>query len=201
MGWGLPEKPYWDQWAFIVKTSPVIRLFIAVDLYENIGDYGRMLFLPNSCKGSGRGYKTWETHCKLFLDNCFVCSIAPYGMRRIPKEDCLAPDLPKINRYLLTPGTSEEIEIVRLIFSLFVDHGYTLTEISNLLNAQGVKAPHVSKTWRMRKIKSMILSATYIGSNQYGACIKHDVWPALIERSTFCAALAKIYDTGVYSTD
>ena len=85
------------------------------------------------------------------------------------------------------------LDIVRLVFSLFVDFGYTLTEISNLLNAEGVKAPHNSKIWNGRKLKSLVESAVYIGSNQFGACLKHDVFPALIDRSTFCAAQAKIY--------
>ena len=34
VGWGLIEKPRWTKWAYEIKTSQVIKLFIAVDLYE-----------------------------------------------------------------------------------------------------------------------------------------------------------------------
>jgi hypothetical protein len=201
MGWGLPEKPRWNQWAFTIKTSSVIRLFIAVDLYESREGSGRVLFLPMYRKGRGWRDKTWRTRFELFLKNCYIGRVTPYGMRRMPKENYGYSDFSMINRYRLIPGPSEEIEIIRLIFRLFVDHGYMFSEISNLLNAQGVKPHCISKSWNFQKIKSMLVSAVYIGANQYGDSLKHDVFPALIDRSTFCKALARIYNQNVPSTD
>jgi len=191
VGWGLTEKPRWTKWAYEIKTSQMIRLFIAVDLYERYGANGRVLIIPNAEGGYWR-QKSWQTRCKLFLNDCYVSYLAPYGMKRIQKA-IYDDSFTFSNRYKLIPGSQQEIEIVRLIFHLFVNHSYTMTEISNLLNAQGIMAPNRSKIWNGKKIKSLVTSAVYIGSNQYGACIKHNVFPALIDRSTFCAVMAKIH--------
>ena len=192
IGWGLAEKPRWTKWSYEINTSKVIKLFIAIDLYEKDGVNGRVLIVPNLKAGKYWRYKSWQTRCKLFLEGCYVSTFAPYGMKRIPK-DIFNDELMAFNPHILVPGSPQEIEIVRLIFDLFVIHNYTITEISNLLNAQGVKAPNKSKIWSGKKIKSLMSSPAYIGSNQYGACVKHKVFPALIDRSTFCAAQAKIY--------
>lgn len=192
IGWGLSERPCWEKWAYEIKTSPVIRLFIAVDLYERYEANARVLIMPDVKRGNYWRHKSWQTRCKLFLNGCYVSYVAPYGMKRIPK-DVYDDGLTVSIRYMLVPGLQQEIEIVRLIFNLFVNHSYTMTEISNLLNAQGIMAPNRSKIWSGKKIKSLMTSVVYIGSNQYGACMKHNVFPALIDRSTFCAAQAKIY--------
>lgn len=192
IGWGLSEKPRWTKWAYEIKISPVIKLFIAVDLYDRYGAMGRVLMLSNGKGGSYWRNKSWQTRCKLFLNDCYVSYVAPYGMKRIPKY-AYNDDITGSFHYILVPGSRQEIEIVRLIFNLFVNHGYTMTEISNLLNAQGIEAPNKSKIWSCKKVKSLVTSAVYIGSNQYGACVKHNVFPALIDRSTFYAAQAKIH--------
>jgi len=197
IGWGLSDKPSWNRWSYEINTSSKIKIFIAIDLFHQDGNGIRVLFRPKT-KGSYWRHKSWQTRCKLFLDDCFVSYVAPYGMQRIPKS-IYADSFVFSKRYILAPGSEQEIEIVRLIFNLFVDHGYTLTEIANLLNAQGVRAPNKSKIWSGKKLKSLMTSVVYIGSNQYGACVKHDVFPALIERPTFCAAQTQIYKRQVFS--
>jgi hypothetical protein len=77
------------------------------------------------------------------------------------------------------------------MFDLYVNHGYTMADITNLLNAQGVSAANKSKVWNPKKVKNIITSVFYIGSNQFGACIKHNVFPAIIDRSIFYAAQAR----------
>jgi Recombinase len=193
IGWGLPENPFWKRWAYEIKTSPTIKIFIAVDLYERHGANGRVLTIPNGKVGGYWLHRSWQTKCKQFLKGHYVSHVAPYGMRRIPNKHVYSTGIAGIRGYKLVPGLSEEIEIVRLIYKLFVDHSYTLTEISNLLNAEGIKPPNKTQTWNSKKIKTLVQSAVYIGSNQYGACLKHDVFPALVDRSTFCAAQGKIY--------
>ena len=193
IGWGLSIIPDWSTWAYEIKTSMVIRLFIGIDLYEQCGTNGRVLMLPNFKSGRHWRQSSWQTRLRLFLKGCYVSHITPYGMKRAPKWEFPNHDLMISKNYILVPGLSEEIEIVRLIYNLFVKHGYTLTEIANLLNAQNVNAPNQSKFWNSKKVKSLITSVSYIGSNQFGACVRHNVFPALIDRSTFCAAQARIY--------
>ena len=197
IGWGLSDKPRWSRWSYEINTSSIIKIFIAIDLYHQHGSGVRVLIRPKT-KGCNWRHKSWQTRCKLFLEDCFISYVAPFGMQRITKS-IYADGFPFFKRHTLIPGSQQEIEIVRLIFNLFVDHGYTLTEIANLLNAQGVEAPNKSKIWSGKKLKSLMTSVVYIGSNQYGACIKHDVFPAVIERPTFCEAQAKIYKRLVFS--
>jgi hypothetical protein len=200
IGWGLAEKPRWTKWSYKIKTSKVIKLFIALDLYEWDDINGRVLTAQNLKGKKFLLKKSWQSRCKLFLRGYYVCNFAPYGMKRIPKDHSNNERKP-FTPHVLVPGSPQEIEIVRLIFHLFVNYNYSITEISNLLNSQGIEAPKKSKIWNSKKIKSLLLSPVYIGSNQYGACVKHDVYPALIDRSTFCRALAKICEKDKFPPD
>ena len=66
--------------------------------------------------------------------NRFQLEILIEKLKRIPK-DRLNDDLIAFNPYILVPGSPQEIEIVHLIFSMFLSHNHTITEISNLLYA------------------------------------------------------------------
>ena len=193
IGWGLIEKPDWSNLAYAVKTSSEIRIFIGIDLYETSGRYGRLLIEPALKHGHYWRHKSWQSKCKRFLNGCFLSYLAPFGMKRVRKASPFNSDYGISNYYTLVPGTTQEIEIVRLMFDLYVNHGYTFTNISNLLNAQGVAAPNKCNVWNPKKVKNILTSVVYIGSNQFGACIKHNVFPAIIDRSIFYAAQAKIY--------
>ena len=192
IGWGLAEKPSWMRWAYKLKTSRTIMQFIALDLFEQHNG-SRVLVVPNARVGEYWRHKSWQTNCKLFLKGLYVNTPQPYGLKRVPTKNPLNGGRSRTCRHKLAPGPPNEVAIVRLIFSLFVDHGYSLTDISNLLNAQSIKAPHRSNFWNIRKVRSIIESAVYIGSNQFGACFKHDVFPPLIDHPRFCAAQAKLY--------
>ena len=93
---------------------------------------------------------------------------------------------------MLEPGDPEKVEIVRLIFELFVIHDYTLTDICNLLNSQGVKSPLKSNTWKTRVVRTILESEIYIGANEFCGCVKHGVFPSFIDKSIFFEARAKI---------
>jgi hypothetical protein len=194
IGWGLFEKPDWSNLVYAVKTSTEIRIFIGIDLYETSGIYGRVLMVPTLKNGRYWRHKSWHSKCKRFLNGGFVSYVTPFGMKRIPGTNPYSDEYALSNYTTLVPGAAHEIEIVRLMFDLYVNHGYSMTDITNLLNAQGVTAPHRSKVWNPKKVKNIITSVFYIGSNQFGACIKHNVFPAIVDRSTFYTAQARIYE-------
>jgi hypothetical protein len=156
--------------------------------------------VPNSNSGKYYRKKFWQVRYKLFLEGCYFRTIAAYGIKRIPK-DRLNDELTGFNPHILVPGSTQKIEIVRLIFQLFVSYNYTITEISNLLNAQGIKALNNSKTWRGKKIISLMSSPVYIGSNQYYACVENDIFQALIGKPAFCVAQTKIFGKDKFSFD
>ena len=190
IGWGLPTKPDWSPWTRQVKTSAGIKQFVAVDLYEPYKNTERVLCVPHIKTGHFWRRTSWQTNCRRFLKGFWINHITPYGMKRIPIVDDTNNDA---KNHSLTLGAPQQTEIVRMIFNFFVHYNYSLTEISNLLNAQGVMAPNKSKFWAIHKVKAILESAVYIGSNTYGACIKHAVFPTLIDRSTYCSALSKLY--------
>jgi hypothetical protein len=193
IGWGLVEKPDWSGLEYAIKTSTAVRIFIAIDLYETIGEHGRVLLGPNLKHGRFWQRKAWQLKCKQFLNGSYVSCCVPYGLRRIPSTNLYDQHYSLSCLYTLVPGSTHEIKIVRLLFDLYANHGYTLTDLANLLNAQGVRSPHKGKVWNPRKIKTIITSPVYIGSNQFSACMKHNVFPALIDRSIFYAAQTRMY--------
>jgi hypothetical protein len=193
IGWGKVDKPDWSGLEYAIKTSSAIRVFIAIDLFETLGEHGRVLMVPNLKYGRYWQRKTWQIKCKHFLKGSYISCFVPYGMRRMPFLDGYNENFALSSHYTLVPGAAHEIEIVRLIFDLYANHGYTLTDLANLLNAQRVTPPYNGKAWNPRKIKTIIASPVYIGSNQFGVCMKHNVFPALIDRSTFCTAQYRIY--------
>jgi hypothetical protein len=84
------------------------------------------------------------------------------------------------------------VEIVRLIFELFVIHDYTLTDVCNLLNSQGVKPPLKNNTWKTSVVRTILESEIYIGANEFSGCVKQDVFPPFIDKAVFFEAQAKI---------
>jgi len=113
-------------------------------------------------------------------------------MRRLPVKETLGNICFSRKRHILKPGESSEIEIVKLIFDLFVNHDYNRTQICNLLNAQRVNAPNKSDLWNPSKILTILKSPMYIGANQYRESIIYNVFPPIIEKSVFFEAQARI---------
>ena len=113
-------------------------------------------------------------------------------MRRVPIKKSKQKNRSSRLRYVLEPGDPEKVEIVRLIFELFVIHDYTLTDVCNLLNSQGVKPPLKSNTWKTSVVRTILESEIYIGANEFSGCVKHGVFPSFIDKSIFFEAQAKI---------
>jgi hypothetical protein len=129
----------------------------------------------------------------LFLNGSYLKPSTPFGMKRVlakrKKERSPAGRL----YHKLVPAEPEKIEIVRLIFDLFVNSDYTLTGIANLLNAQGITPPQEnSAPWNTRKVRSILESWAYVGANEYCGCYKPDVFSSAVDKATFFEAQAKI---------
>ena len=77
IGWGLPDRPRWSRWSYEINTSSKIKIFIAIDLYHQHGTGIRVLIRPNT-RGCNWRHKSWQTRCKLFLEDCFISYVAPF---------------------------------------------------------------------------------------------------------------------------
>jgi len=192
VGWGLPSKPTCGWWMSEIPLSKTVRQFIAVDLFERHRFDGRELDVPRINAGKYWSRKTRQKNFSLFLEGYYIKPTAPYAIRRVPIKKSKQKARSSPLRYVLEPGDPEEVEIVRLIFKLFVIHDYTLTDICNLLNSQGVKSPLKSNTWKTRVVRTILESEIYIGANEFCGCVKHGVFPSFIDKSFFFEAQAKI---------
>ena len=192
VGWGLSSKPTWGWWMSEIPLPKTVRQFIGIDLFERHHFDGRELEPPKINAGKYWSKKTRQNNFKLFLEGYYIKPIAPYAMRRVPIEKSKQKNRSSRWRYVLEPGDPEKVEIVRLIFELFVIHDYSLTDICNLLNSQGVKSPLKSNTWKTSVVRTILESEIYIGANEFSGCVKHGVFPSFIDKSAFFEAQAKI---------
>ena len=192
VGWGLSTKPTWGWWMNEMPLPKTLRQFIGIDLFERNRFDGRELEPPKINAGKYWSRKTRQKNFKLFLEGYYIKPIAPYAMRRVPIKKPNQINRSSRLRYVLKPDDPEKVEIVRLIFELFVIHDYSLTDICNLLNSQGVKSPLKSSTWNTRVVRTILESETYIGANEFCGCVKHGVFPSFIDKAVFYEAQAKI---------
>jgi len=192
LGWGLHTKPSWEILIPELHYLDSLRQLIAIDLFEREGFDGRLLEKPTINAG-----KYWSQNMKrknqnLFFDGYFLQATVPYGLKKVPAGEAVREGQSLMPLFAFEPGDPSEVEIVRMIFELFVGHDYNRTEICTLLNAQEVKAPLKSGIWNARTIKTILESPQYIGANQYRGYIKHDVFRPIIEKTIFYEAQAKI---------
>ena len=192
VGWGLSAKPSWGWWMNEIPLPETVRQFIGIDLFERNRFDGRKLEPPKINAGKYWSRITRQNNFKLFMEGYYIKPTAPYAMRRVPIKKSRQKNRSSRWRYVLEPGDPEKVEIVRLIFELFVIHDYSLTDICNLLNSQGVKSPLKNNTWKTSVVRTILESETYIGANEFSGCVKHGVFTSFIDKSVFFEAQAKI---------
>lgn len=192
IGWGLPAEPSWNILLAKVASLMVVRNIYAVDLFERRGVDGRILNPPKVNAGKYWSRRVQEKNLRLFFSGYYIKNSVPYGMKRVPVKETIDGICFSRKRHILTPGESSDIEMVKLIFDLFVNHDYNRTEICNLLNAQRVGSPNKSDLWNTSKILTILKSPLYTGANQYLGCVIYNVFPPIIEKSVFFEAQARI---------
>jgi hypothetical protein len=192
IGWGRYSKPTWEILIPNLTFFNSLRQFIAVDLYEREGFDGKILKNPKANAGKYWSQKMKWNNRNLFFDGYFLQSSVPYGLKRVPALCTGEAEYHSNTAFVFEPGEPTEVEMVRMIFDLFVTHDYNRTEISSLLNAQEIKAPKRSNVWNTRIITTILESPFYIGANQYRGFVKYDVFTPIIEKPIYYEAQAKI---------
>ena len=192
IGWGRKGKPSWETILPSQKHLRSIRQLFAIDLYEREGFDGRVLGKPMMNAGKYWSERMRQYKQNLFFEGYFLHPFTPYGLKKVkaPKIDDSSPS--SMSLFVFEPGEPAEVEIVRMIFDLFVGHDYNLSKIANLLNAKEVNAPKNCKAWNPRPIKTILKSPFYIGANKFRGFIKYDVFPSIIEKPVYFEAQAKI---------
>ncbi len=192
IGWGLISEPSWEAIFSRIHQMGPLRQLMAIDLFEREGVDGRVLEKPLLNAGGYWTRRMRLNNKSLFLEDNFLQAATPYGLKRVITQPNEASDSSGVRSVTFEPGEPAEIEIVRMIFDLFVNHAHNRAEICNLLNAQQVKAPNKNKAWNQKIIKSILECPFYIGANRYREFIKHDVFMPIVEKSIYYEAQARI---------
>ena len=192
LGWGLPSDPTWDKWVCEHNPARVAQEFLVFDLFERRRDDGQIPCEPRINAGSYWSRRVKHKNFQLFLDGYYLRPFAPYGMRCVAKKESRESPSRLRSHNVLVPGNQEDIEIVRLIFDLFVNHDSKRTKIANLLSVQSVKPPGKNARWNAGVVKAILENPAYIGANEYRGSIRFNVFPSIINKSIFFEAQAKI---------
>lgn len=187
-GWGAEGKPPWRK--ILGKLSfASINHFFGFDLNEKtvLGD-SYFLISPELAR-TYWGKKVQRGQQILYADGYYLRCTAPYGLE---KEQIVSPQ-DKKSRRKLVPGDLEKVEIVRLIFNLYVNHDYTVAKICNLLSSQQVESPGTSKHWTWSNVKKLLENYAYIGANQFLQNIQLDAFQGIVDKFTFFSAQAKLH--------
>jgi len=70
------------------------------------------------------------------------------------------------DRVILVPGPSDELQVVRLIYRLFIDDRRSETEIADELNRSGIKNA-IGHDWTRGTVHEVLTNEKYIGQNVY----------------------------------
>jgi DNA invertase Pin-like site-specific DNA recombinase len=121
------------------------------------------------------------------------------------------------DRVVLVPGPEAEQEIVREVYSLFVDGGQSEREIAELLNHRAIMTD-LDRPWTQGTIHQLLINEKYIGNNVWARTsfklkqkhvtndpdrwIRHDgAFPAIVERECFDRAQSIIFERSARLTD
>lgn len=94
-----------------------------------------------------------------------------YGLRRVPiAQDGLAKTALEFgerkpvatDRVALRHGPAEEVQLVRRIFHLYVEDGWTDTQVAKLLCAEGL-VTHLGKPWDAASVRRILINPRYCG--------------------------------------
>jgi hypothetical protein len=134
-------------------------------------------------KGVVDGEHSRELSSKLFIAHCRGAQMGnwqgarpAYGLRRLlldengvrkaTLENGQHRSRRATDRIILTPGPLSEIEIIRAIFTSFVERRRSPTEIATELNAKGI-CNAVGNPWQAQTVNHILRNERYIGHYVY----------------------------------
>ena len=105
-----------------------------------------------------------------------MCGSAGYGLRRLVLDEDGIPGATvgvgqrkavQGHRLMLVPGPPEELAVVRRIYHLRLKRKWSMTDIANTLNAEGL-FNEFGRPWTIRTIRTVLTNEKYIGNNVFG---------------------------------
>ncbi len=199
-----------------------IQVHYCAEQFENDGSIGSSII--KTVKRAMAGEYSRELSVKVFAGQSNLIRLgfrqgghAGFGLRRVlvdqtgahkatlthGEQKSIATD-----RVILIPGPSEEIEIVREVYRLFVNEGLLEAEIAVRLNSRSILTD-LGRPWTRGSIHQLLINEKYIGNNVWGRTsfklksahvqVEPDAWvradgvfEAIVDRDVFERARAII---------
>ena len=170
------ESAYYE---YICKRAGITVQYCA-EQFENDGS--PVSTIVKGVKRAMAGEYSRELSAKVFKGQCRLIELgfrqggaAGYGLRRLlidqagkPKTE-LQPGEQKslqTDRVVLVPGPPDERAVVRRIYRLFVEAGYTERQIASELNRAGIFG-ELGRDWTRGMIHQVLTNEKYVGNNVY----------------------------------
>jgi DNA invertase Pin-like site-specific DNA recombinase len=157
-----------------------IRVHYCGEQFENDGSIGSNLL--KTVKRVMAGEYSRELSVKVFAGQCRLVELgfrqggAPgYGLRRVlidehrtAKGELARGDRKSLqtDRVVLVPGPSEEVDVVRRMYRMFVEEGRSEREIAGILNDDGLLTD-LGRPWTRASVHQVLTNEKYIGNNVY----------------------------------
>jgi DNA invertase Pin-like site-specific DNA recombinase len=157
-----------------------IRVHYCGEQFENDGSIGSNLL--KTVKRVMAGEYSRELSVKVFAGQCRLVELgfrqggAPgYGLRRVlidehrtAKGELARGDRKSLqtDRVVLVLGPSEEVDVVRRMYRMFVEDGRSEREIADALNDNGLLTD-LGRPWTRASVHQVLTNEKYIGNNVY----------------------------------
>ncbi len=197
-----------------------IRVHYCGEQFENDGSIGSNLL--KTVKRVMAGEYSRELSVKVFAGQCRLVELgfrqggAPgYGLRRIlidehhnTKGELARGERKSLqtDRVVLVEGPSQELEVVRQMYRMFVNESRSEREIASMLNGQGILTD-LGRRWTRASVHQVLTNEKYIGNNVFNKVSfklkqrrivnpremwirAEGIYPSIVERALFERARA-----------
>lgn len=157
-----------------------IQVTYCAEQFENDGS--PVSTIVKGVKRAMAGEYSRELSTKVFAGQCRLIELgyrqggcAGFGLRRVlvdqlgvVKSTLQRGDQKSLqtDRVILRPGPNEEVDIVRRMYSWFIDEGLVESAIAKRLNSMSVKT-EFGRDWGRAAVHEVLINEKYIGSNVY----------------------------------
>ncbi|MGC4395652.1 recombinase family protein [Hydrogenophaga crocea] len=170
------ESAYYE---YICKRAGIQVVYCA-EQFENDGS--PVSTIVKGVKRAMAGEYSRELSSKVFAGQCRLIELgyrqggtAGYGLRRVlldqsgkAKGELSRGEHKSLqtDRVVLRPGPQTEVDVVKRIYTWFIEHGLTEREIANRLNSAGVAAEG-GGSWSRGQVHGVLTNEKYIGNNLF----------------------------------
>jgi DNA invertase Pin-like site-specific DNA recombinase len=170
------ESAYYE---YICRRAK-IDVHYCAEQFENDGS--PISTIVKGVKRAMAGEYSRELSAKVFIGQCRLIELGfrqggspGYGLRRMLRDvkgehkGVLSRGEQKsiqTDRVILIPGPSEEVEIVRWMYHMFVEERIVESKLANMLNERGI-ATDLGRQWTHGTVHQVLTGEKYVGNNVY----------------------------------